>query len=287
MSEAPVVGEMPLLEHLRELRNRVIKAGVVLLICVAICMAFSNDLIDFLAAPIRQVLDGELAGKPPERPMDVLYVWLTTPLQSVPGWTMLTDGSAPGKLTIRGSLEGIYTYMRVGFLGGAFMASPVLAFQMWRFVGPGLYKTEQKVVMPLTFFSTLLFFLGAGFAYFIILPIAFRFFVTVVEAEALLSIDDALRTVVRIVVAFGLCYQLPVVVWFFARIGLIDHKDMIKGFRYAIVGIFGIAALLTPPDVLTQFLLGIPLVLLYAVGIVVAFFTSRKEREIETTSEET
>ena len=135
------------------------------------------------------------------------------------------------------------------------------------------------MVVPLTFFSTLLFFLGAGFAYFIIMPIAFKFFVTVLDAEALLSIDDALRTVVRIMVAFGLCYQLPVVVWFLARLGLVDHKDLIKGFRYAVVVIFVIAALLTPPDVITQFLLGIPLIVLYAVGVIVAFFSTKKVRE--------
>ena len=274
MSES-TVSEMPLLEHLRELRNRVMKGGAALLVCVAICMAFSHYIIDFLAAPIRQVL----AGEEPTGQMDLLYVWLTSPLQSVPGWSMLTEGKAAGKLTIRGSLEGIYTYMRVGFLGGAFMASPVLAYQLWRFVGPGLYKTEKRVVIPLTFFSTLLFFVGAAFAYFIILPIAFRFFVSVLNAEALLSIDDALRTVVRIMVAFGLCYQLPVVVWFFARLGLIDHKDLLKGFRYAVVAIFVLAALLTPPDIITQFLLGVPLIVLYVVGIVVAFFSSRKVRD--------
>jgi len=275
MSSGEPQSEMPLLEHLRELRSRVIKAGAALFICVAICMAFSNYLIDFLAAPIRQVL----AGESPTGQMDLLYIWMTSPLEQVPGWNMLTDGKASGQLTIRGSLEGIYTYMRVGFLGGAFMAAPILAYQLWRFIGPGLYKTERKVVLPLTFFSTLLFFLGAAFAYFIILPIAFRFFVTVLDAEALLSIDDALRTVVRIMVAFGLCYQLPVVVWFFARLGLIDHKDMIKGFRYAVVGIFGLAAFLTPPDVITQFLLGVPLIILYVVGIGVAFFFSKKNRE--------
>ena len=192
---------------------------------------------------------------------------------------MLTSGKADGQLTIRGSLEGIYTYMRVAFMGGAFLASPVIAFQIWKFIGPGLFEAERKMVLPLTFFSTLLFFLGASFAYFIIMPIAFKFFVTVLDAEALLSIDDALRTVVRIMVAFGLCYQLPVVVWFLARLGLVDHKDLIKGFRYAVVVIFVIAALLTPPDVITQFLLGIPLIVLYAIGVVVAFFSTKKVRE--------
>ena len=274
MSDVDKNAEMPLLEHLRELRGRVIKSCIALTIGFVVCLTFSNDIIDLLAAPIRQVLSGE----EPTGRMDILYATLTSPLESVPGWTMMTEGEASGRLTIRGSLEGIYTYLRVGFLGGALLASPVVLFQIWRFVGPGLYKTEQSVVLPLTFFSTLLFFMGAAFAYLIILPIAFRFFVTVVNAEALLSIDDALKTVIRIIAAFGICYQLPVVVWFFARIGLIDHKDMIRGFRYAVVAIFALSAIITPPDIITQVLLGIPLIILYGVGVIVAYFFSRKVR---------
>jgi len=274
---------MPLLEHLRELRNRVIKSAIALAIGCAICLAFSNTIIDALVAPIRQVLSGEDALTQ----MDVLYATLTAPLSSIPGWEMLTSGEASGKLTIRASLEGIYSYLRVGLLGGLFLGSPIIIYQIWRFIAPGLYKTERKAVIPLTIASTTLFFMGAAFAYLIILPIAFRFFVTVVEAEALLSIDDAIRTVVRIILAFGLCYQLPVVVWFLSRLGLIDHRDLIKGFRYAIVAIFAIAAIITPPDVFTQVLLGIPLILLYLVGIVVSFFTSTKVRTPPTGAVET
>ena len=121
MTESPndalkPVAEMPLLEHLRELRDRIVKAGIALFIAVVICMMFSNHLIDFLAAPIRQVLSGEQ----PDNPADLLYLWLSSPLQAVPGWDMLTSGKADGQLTIRGSLEGIYTYMRVASLAARF-----------------------------------------------------------------------------------------------------------------------------------------------------------------------
>ena len=265
---------MPLLEHLRELRKRVIISAVALAVGTGICLFFSNEIIDLLAAPIRQVL----AGEEPTSQMDMFYAWLTSPLMNLPGWQYISEGQAAGKLTVHGSLEGFYTYIRVGLLGGAVLTSPIIAFQLWQFIAPGLYKTERKYVIPLTMSSTTLFLAGASFAYVVILPLAFRFFVNVVDAEALLSIDDAMKTVVRILMAFGLAYQLPVVVWFLARLGLIDARDMVKGFRYAIVGIFGISAVITPPDVVTQVLLGIPLVILYGVGIIVAWFSTTKVR---------
>ena len=124
------------------------------------------------------------------------------------------------------------------------------------------------------------FFLGASFAYIIILPIAFQFFLTILNVnQVALSYNDAIQSAASIMFAFGLCYQLPVVVWFLARIGLVDHKDLIWGFRYAIVVIFVVAALITPPDVITQIFLGIPLVGLYGISIVVAWFASTKVRE--------
>jgi sec-independent protein translocase protein TatC len=241
MSEAEPLDEveehrMPLIEHLRELRKRVIISAVTLAICAGFCLIFSNELIDLLAAPIRQVLEGE----EPTSQADKFYAWLTSPMHRLPGWEYFTSGQAKGQLSLRGSLEGFYTYIRVGLMGGAMIASPILAYQGWQFVAPGLYKTERKYVLPLTVASTSLFLFGASFAYIVILPLAFRFFTTVVEVEAILSIDDALKTVIRIMVAFGLAYQLPVATWFLAKLGLIDHRDMIKGFRYAIVAIFAV-----------------------------------------------
>ena len=113
----------------------------------------------------------------------------------------------------------------------------------------------------------------------VILPVALPFFLQVLPAEALLSIDGYLKATVRMMVAFGVCFQLPVASWFLARLGLIDHHDMIKGFRYAVVAIFAVAAIITPPDVVTQTLLGIPLVLLYGVGVVVARLVTTKRRD--------
>lgn len=267
-------GRMPLLEHLRELRSRVIRALIATGAGLIIGMIFAKDVIDLLVAPVKQILPG--TGEPTR--MDLFYLEVTRPLQWLPGWHLLMGAQARGDLTMIGSLEGVWTWLRAAFVLGGLIALPFIAWQVWQFVAPGLYKTERRVVLPLTVASTLLFLFGAGFAFFFIVPMAFGFFLTFLDLQATLSIEDAVRTVIRITVAFGLCYQLPVAVWFLARIGLIDHRDMVRYFRYAIVGIFVIAAFVTPPDIITQFFLGVPLVGLYAASIGVAWFSTTKVR---------
>ncbi len=153
--------------------------------------------------------------------------------------------------------EGVYTWLWAAFLGGLLIAMPVVAWQLWAFIAPGLYKSERRLVYPLTFASSALFAGGAAFCFFVLLPIAMPFFMTVIPNMATsLSIRGYLGGVVTMMIAA--CFQLPVVIWFLAKLGLVDHKDLISGFRYAMVGIFIIAAFITPPDPLTQTALAIP-----------------------------
>ncbi|TNE87446.1 MAG: twin-arginine translocase subunit TatC [Deltaproteobacteria bacterium] len=268
---------MPLLEHLKELRNRLVISIIALIIGMLISLAYTEWLYAMLTAPVRQVLDSGIEY--PEA--DALYAQLSAPIRTaLANAGLATDERIKGTLAITSSpLEGMYTYLRVGLVGGAVLASPVMAYQAWGFIAPGLYASERKVVLPLTFASTFLFLSGAMFAYAVIFPVAFPFFFAVLDAQPMLSIDGYLSTIVRILLAFGLCFQLPVATWFLARMGLIDAKDMIVGFRYAIVAVFVVAAIITPPDILTQILLGVPMVILYAVGIVVAWVWSTKERD--------
>lgn len=268
---------MPLIEHLKELRYRLVVSMVALALGMLVSLAYAEWLYAMLTAPVRQVLDSGISY--PEA--DALYDQLSSPIRrALENAGLSSSERIKGTLAITSSpLEGMYTYLRVGLVGGALLASPVIAFHAWGFVAPGLYQSERKVVVPLTFASTFLFLLGAMFAYAVIFPVAFPFFFAMLDAQPMLSIDGYLSTVVRIMLAFGLCFQLPVATWFLARMGLIDHRDMIVGFRYAIVAVFTIAAIITPPDILTQILLGIPMVALYGVGIGVAWLWSTKERE--------
>lgn len=242
---------MPLLEHLKELRDRLVKAMVGLGLGMLVSLAFVQDLIRELRKPFDQACQtAELAAGQCE-------------------------------LVIVNSLfEGVYTWLWATFLAGALLAMPIVAWQIWAFIAPGLYQSERRAVYPLTFWSTALFATGAAFCFFVLLPIAMPFFLTVIPDMATqLSIRGYLGGIVAMMVAFGICFQLPVVVWFLGKLGLIDHRDLITGFRYAVVGMFVVAALITPPDPITQTMLAIPLVLLYVVGIGVAYFTSNKVRD--------
>lgn len=240
---------MPLMEHLKELRDRLLRATAALIVAMLNSLAFADEIIGFIRAPADEAL---------------------------------AAAGVPGDLSLVSSpFEGIYVYLRASFLGAIALASPVISWQLWSFVAPGLYKAERRLILPLAAASTFLFLLGAGFSYYVIFPQAFPFFFTIVDANVNLSLEGYLSAVIRMMLAFGLSFQLPVGAFFLARLGLIDAQDMIKGFRYAVVAIFVVAALITPPEVLTQMLLAAPLVALYGVGIIVAWLFSTKVREVE------
>lgn len=240
---------MPLMDHLRELRRRLTislasgGAGMVL------CLSFADRIWRFLVAPMNDAL----------------------------------AATGRGTMAITAPLEGFTTYMKIGAFAGVLLASPVIFWQLWVFVAPGLYPREKKLVLPMVVSSTVLFLAGAAFGYFVIFRYAFPFFldVTADGVEAVLSMQSYLSLAVNLLLAFGACFELPVVAFFLGRIGLIDHKDLIRFFRYSVVAIFVVAAFLTPPDVLSQLLMAGPLLVLYGLSIVVVRFTSTKVREAE------
>lgn len=235
---------MPILEHLRELRARLIASLWALLIGFAVCFFFAQPLFELIAAPMNQAL----------------------------------KDTGAGTLAVTEATEGFMVQMKVAGLAGFLVALPVIAWQVWRFVAPGLYKDEKRMVIPLVASSTALFLLGASFAYFGVFRYGFPFFLEMngPEITAVLSINSYLSFAITLIVAFGMSFQLPVVVWFLARIGLVNHVDLVKGFRYGVVAIAVVAAVLTPPDVVSMALMGVPLLLLYAVSIGVAWVASTK-----------
>ena len=239
---------MPLLDHLRELKKRVILSAVAVMVGFAICMLFAEDIYAFLAAPMIEALAEREGG---------------------------------GNMTIIAPLEGVMTWLRVGFFGGLIVAFPVVAYQAWLFVAPGLESKEKRTVAPLVFFSALLMLLGAAFGYYVIFRFGFPFFLSIMSsgAEANISLASYFSTSLKLMVGLGLCFQLPIVIYFCARMGWLDARDMVEKFRYGIVIIFLISAIMTPPDPLTQTLMAGPLSFLYAVSIGVAYLFSTKERE--------
>jgi len=241
---------MPLIEHLTELRDRLIRIIGFGAIGCAICFAFAQPIWDTLVSPMNNAL----------------------------------DASGRGTMAITEPLEGFITYMKVAALAGFGLASPLIFHQIWSFIAPGLYPKEKKAILPLAAASSFLFIGGAAFGYFVIFDFAFPFFLEVTESldknvEAVLSINAYLGLATKLLIAFGASFQLPIVLYFLARIGLVDHIDLFESFRYAVVGMFVVSAIITPPDILSQCLMAGPLILLYGLGIILAYFFSTKVRE--------
>ncbi len=243
---------MPLIDHLLELKDRLIKILVFTVIGCVICFGFAQVIWDALVTPMNTAL----------------------------------KSTGRGTMAITEPLEGFMTYIKVAALAGVGLASPLIFHQIWAFVAPGLYPNEKKAIAPLAIASSILFIGGAAFGYFVIFDFAFPFFLEITESldqdiEAVLSIQAYLGLATKLLIAFGACFQLPIVLYFLARVGLVDHKDLFNGFRYAVVGMFVVSAIITPPDVLSQCLMVGPLVLLYGVGIILAYFFSTKNREMD------
>ncbi|MEZ4319691.1 MAG: twin-arginine translocase subunit TatC [Myxococcota bacterium] len=264
-TEAPdelEASRMPLLDHLKELRDRLIRACIGIGLAMVVSLIFVQDLIRWL-----------------RKPFDEGCATAEEQLRAT-GYLAANDVFTCKLGVVNSLFEGVYTWLWTALLAGLVLSMPIVAGQIWGFIAPGLYKSERRMVLPLTVASTVLFATGAAFCYFVLLPIAMPFFLTVIPDMATsLSIQGYLGGIATMMIAFGVCFQLPVVVWFLAKLGLIDHKDMTGSFRYAIVGIFIVAALITPPDPITQTALAIPLCALYVVGIGVAWFSSTKVRE--------
>ena len=231
----------PLLEHLIELRNRLMVSVLAILVGFLVCYAFSEQIFFFLVRPLRQILGPET------------------------------------RMIYTGLHEAFLTYMKVSFFAGLFLAVPVILFQFWGFVAPGLYESERKVFLPFLIATPILFFLGGGLAYQYIFPLAFQFFLgfSSPSIEALPSISQYLSLVITLVFAFGLVSELPVGLLLLVKMGVVNTASLVSKRRYMIVGAFVVAAILTPPDPFSQIFLALPMMGMYEISI---FFGRRIER---------
>ena len=203
--------------------------------------------------------------------------WMMVPVEAV-----LPKNSQMVAVEIQ---ETFFTALKVAFFAGFIVSLPVIFWQLWLFLAPGLYDHEKKLVIPFVFFATLMFLMGASFAYYIVVPVGFEFLInfgsTVVTI--LPSIGKYVGFFTKLLIGFGISFELPVITFFLAKIGLVNDKMLKDFFRYAVVLIFIVAALLTPPDVISQLLMAAPLLLLYAVSIYIAkvFNPAPKEEDEE------
>jgi len=239
---------MPLLGHLEELRWRIVKSFLAVAVAFVPVYAFVTTLFAFLLRPLQQLPD------PPP-----------------------VVGLAPA--------EAFFAKLKVAFIAAIFAASPVVFYQLWQFVAPGLYQNEKRYVIPFVLFASVFFLLGAGFCYEVVLPVAYGFFLEeykTIGVQATLRISEYFSFTSRMLLAFGVTFELPVLTFFFARIGLVTHRTLMDFFRYSVVVIFIVAAVLTPgPDVASQLLLAGPLLLLYVMSIGIAYVFGTKKGESE------
>ncbi len=247
--------EMPLLDHLLELRNRLVYSAIALVAGFLVCYAFSSHIYQFLVEPLAHIYEGQTGRR-------MIYTGLT---------------------------EAFFTYVRVAFFAGAFITFPFVACQLWLFIAPGLYRREKQALLPFLAATPVLFFIGGAFAYYVVFPLAWRFFVSfethggpnMLPIELEPRVAEYLDLVMKLIFAFGLAFELPVALTLLGKVGILSADALTRNRRYAIVGVFIAAAIITPPDVISQTALAIPLLLLYEISIFLVKRVEKGRREAE------
>ncbi|PJC85182.1 twin-arginine translocase subunit TatC [Vibrio sp. HA2012] len=233
----------PLISHLLELRNRLLKALVAILVVFLGLIYFATDIYDFISAPLVERL--------PE------------------GATMIATNVA----------SPFFTPLKLTLVTSVFVAVPVILYQVWAFVAPGLYKHERRLIMPLMFSSSLLFYCGVAFAYFVVFPLVFSFFtaISLGGVEFATDITSYLDFVLALFLAFGIAFEVPVAIILLCWTGATEPKSLAEKRPYIIVGAFVVGMMLTPPDIISQTLLAVPMCLLFEVGLFFSRFYVRKD----------
>jgi sec-independent protein translocase protein TatC len=240
--------QAPLLDHLIELRNRLLRCVMALGLAFAVCLYFADDIFGLLVRPLTEAF-------PPGQ----------------------------GRLVFTKLYEQFFVNVKVALFAAFMIAFPIIANQLWAFIAPGLYAKEKKAFLPFLIATPVLFIMGASLAYFVVMPTAFRWFLGFegtaggMQLEALPSTGDYLSLVMQFIIAFGVSFLLPVLLLLLNRAGIIERAQLVSARRYVVVAIFAVAAVITPPDVVSQIMLAVPLLMLFEGSLAIMWFTERRE----------
>jgi len=244
----------PLIEHLIELRKRLIWALVAVFFAFIVCFYFANDIYSLLLYPYKAAVGEDV-------PIEMIY-------------------TAPQ--------EFFFTQLKLALFGAIFIAFPIIASQIYMFVAPGLYKNERQTFLPFLAATPLLFILGGSLVYFVVMPLAMTFFLAMqqtgdgqVQIQLTARVSEYLSLIMTLILAFGVCFQLPVLLTLLARAGLATSEGLKAKRKYAVVGVFAVAAFLTPPDPVSQIGLALPTLLLYEISIICVRTVEKKRKEAD------
>lgn len=245
---------MPLTSHLNELRRRLTRIIIAMFVGFLACYAFKEELFEYMMLPLLNAL----------KPVN-------------------------GHLQFTSPPEAFFTYLKTAFVAGIFLTSPYSFAQFWKFIAPGLYAEERRFLIPVAFFSAIFFVGGACFGYFVVFPFAFEFFASFSSdiIEMTPKVSECFSFSLKLLIAFGVVFELPLVIFFMARMGMVTHKALRKFQKYSILLSFVLSAILTPPDVVSQVLMAGPLLLLYEISIHVARIFGKKKKTEDDEDEDT
>jgi len=246
------VNQTSFVGHLTELRSRLVKSIIYLFIFFVICYFFSENIYSFLVEPYAEAVKGDEVNR---------------------------------RLIFTALQETFITYLKVAFFAAMFISSPIILIQIWKFIAPGLYKNEKRALLPYLIATPTLFLLGGMLVYYLVMPLMIKFFLSFETSAQINSlsiqlepkVNEYLSLIMKLIFAFGLSFQLPVLLSLLARVGFIDSEYLQKRRKYVVVIIFAVAAILTPPDPITQIGLGIPLLILYELSILSVKLIEKKK----------
>lgn len=244
-SQSEQLKSMSFLDHLDELRKRLLYSFIALTVAFLACWAYAPRIFQVLEEPIRQYL-------PPGEKL--AYTQLTAPF---------------------------FLYMKVAFFASIFVASPIILFQLWMFISPGLYRRERRYAAPFIVFATLFFVAGGYFGLKVVFPMACQFFLEMGKGfNQVITVDDYFSFVSKMILAMGIVFETPILIFFLARLGIVTPAFLLQKFKYAVLLIFIISAVITPtPDMVTQSALAVPMILLYLLGIGISYAFGRRDRK--------